>query len=99
MNDHESPQWSLDEHRHLLFAAWAGEDAAVVYDTASGDLHLISDVAAAVLSRLGSGGFNRRELFSVVFCEAEPTLAQLETFVLQVLLPLERLDLIKKTSA
>lgn len=91
-------RWCLNQRRQLLLATWESEDTAVAYDSGSGDLHLISEVAAATLSQLEPGGLDERALFLSVFSDTEPTEVQLQTFAFKVLLPLEHLGLIKKIS-
>ena len=45
-------QWRIDGHHRLLFRSWGDETDVVCYDTASGDTHLLSPLAAAILSPL-----------------------------------------------
>ena len=66
---------------------WPGQDEHVVFNAASGDLHLLNSAAAAVLGRLMAGPASHAEL-----CTAINTLAPLALGA--VLESLDRLGLI-----
>lgn len=49
---HDDTQWRFVDPQRLLFRAWDDDTNVVCYDDASGDTHLLSPLAAAILSHL-----------------------------------------------
>jgi PqqD family protein of HPr-rel-A system len=47
-----SIRWHVAESSSLLIQHWQGEDEFVVFNSRSGDLHLLNPAATAVLERL-----------------------------------------------
>jgi PqqD family protein of HPr-rel-A system len=49
---HDAAQWRFVDPQRLLFRAWDDDANVVCYDATSGDTHLLSPLAAAILSHL-----------------------------------------------
>ena len=72
-------RWHIVDPSALLARHWPGEDEHVVFNAASGDLHLLNPAAMAVLDRLSQGPATLDELsaeLKIDTVEAVSTLIQ-----------------------
>jgi PqqD family protein of HPr-rel-A system len=66
-----SARWQAPDASTLLRRHWAGEDEHVVFNAASGDLHLLNPAAMAVLDRLSQGPASLDELSAALNIDVE----------------------------
>ena len=66
-----SARWHALGASTLLRRHWPGEDEYVVFNAASGDLHLLNPAAMAVLDRLSQGPASLDELSAALNIDVE----------------------------
>ena len=64
-------RWHIVDPSALLARHWPGEDEHVVFNAASGDLHLLNPAAMAVLDRLSQGPASLDELSAALNIDVE----------------------------
>ena len=57
-----SKRWHVGDPSALVSRHWAGYDEYLVFNAASGDLHLLNSAAAALLEQLSTGPATAEEL-------------------------------------
>ena len=92
-----SSTWLVNPANPLLFAVWPGEEWVVIYQSTSGDTHLISTVGAAVLELLQSQPLGAKALFKTLFPNEEPVDSSITTLRNNFLIHFEQLGLIEKS--
>jgi PqqD family protein of HPr-rel-A system len=92
-----SVSWFVDPSNPIFFGAWPGEDAVVVYQSTSGDTHLISGMGAAVLEVLQAGPLSAEVVFKDLFPDEECEDTAVSNLRNNFLIHFEQLGLIEKT--
>lgn len=81
------PAWTVPADSTLVVRQWPGEDEVLVFHEPSGNLHLLTPLAASVLSHLVSAPHTTGQLVDDI-----PGLAELDAA--RIVTTLERLGLI-----
>ncbi len=89
--------WLVNPANPVHFAAWSGEESVVVYQSTSGDCHLISPMGAVVLELLQAAPCDEEAIFKDLFPDEEPVESAVATLRSNLLIQLEQLGLIEKS--
>ena len=92
------PQWCASRHDRFEIARWDGDDAVIVFQTLSGDLHLISENGAGILQILQEKPCSRvdilkRMLPNMDAAEANSAWADIERLYLRPFLKLGLIEI------
>ncbi len=89
--------WYINDDNPLFFAGWPAEDAVVVYQSSSGDTHLVNELGAAVLESLQASPATATTLFKRLYPSESLSNVAINKFSNNLLVNFEQLGLIEKT--